>query len=73
VTGLSPQALTPKARKEQPHMSIALRNKQMLALIILAFLTVLVISAVLFGAVAHINVFHWIGSLIAPNYYYPNN
>jgi len=60
-----------KARKEQPLMSIALRNKQMLALIILAFLTVLVISTVLFGAVAHINVFHMISSLLRPDGYYP--
>ncbi len=52
-------------------MSIALRNKQMLALIILAFLTVLVISTVLFGAVAHINVFHMISSLLRPDGYYP--
>jgi len=59
-----------KARKEQPLMSIALRNKQMLALIILAFLTVLVISAVLFGAVAHINVFHLLG--LVPNSFYPH-
>jgi hypothetical protein len=58
--------------KEQPRMSIALRNKQLLILVILAFLTVLIISFVLLGAVAHINVFHIVGSLLGPNLYFGN-
>ena len=49
-------------------MSIALRNKQLLALVILAFLTVLVISFVLLSAVGHVNVFHMVGSLITPDF-----
>jgi hypothetical protein len=44
-------------------MSIALRNKQLLALVILAFLTVLVISFFLLSAVGHIDLFHIFGSL----------
>lgn len=51
-------------------MSIALRNKQLLALVILAFLTVLAISFVLFSAVGHINMFHMVGSLLTPLYQY---
>ena len=51
-------------------MSIALRNKQLLALVILAFLTVLAISLVLFSAVEHINVFHMVGTLLSPDLQY---
>ena len=54
-------------------MSIALRNKQLLALVILAFLTVLAISFVLFSAVEHINVFHMVGTLLTPNVYFPHH
>ncbi len=68
--GLSLQAPEHTVRKEQPHMSIALRNKQLLALVILAFLTVLVISFVLLSAVGHVNVFHMVGSLITPDWQY---
>jgi hypothetical protein len=50
-------------------MSIALRNKQLLALVILAFLTVLAISFFLLSTVGHINLFHMIDSLtIAAQY-----
>lgn len=53
-------------------MSIALRNKQLLALVILAFLTILAISLVLFSAVGHIDLFHMVGSLLHPNVYFPH-
>jgi hypothetical protein len=40
-------------------MSIALRNKQMIiALFILALVTVLVLATVMFSAVAHVNIWH---------------
>jgi|GEM_PF-2987227 hypothetical protein len=51
-------------------MSIALRNRQLLALVILAFLTVLAISFVLLSAVGHIDVLHMVGSLLIPNFQY---
>jgi hypothetical protein len=51
-------------------MSIALRNKQLLALVILAFLTVLAISLVLFSVVGHIDVLHMVGTLLRPNLQY---
>ncbi len=45
-------------------MSITLSRSQMLALIILAFVTILVLSVVTYSAVAHINVWHSVESLI---------
>ena len=39
-------------------MSIALRNKQLFALIVLALLTLAIITFVLLSTVAHINVWH---------------
>jgi hypothetical protein len=54
-------------------MSIALRNKQLLALVILAFLTVLVISFILLTAVGHINMFHMLGPSIRLGAYYGNH
>jgi hypothetical protein len=40
-------------------MSIALRNKQMvIALFILALVTVLVLATVMFSAVTHVNIWH---------------
>jgi hypothetical protein len=51
-------------------MSIALRNKQLFAFVILAFLTVLAISFVLFSAVGHIDVLHMVGSLLSPHFVY---
>jgi hypothetical protein len=39
-------------------IAIALRNKQLVALIVLALLTVLAITFVLLNAVAHVNMFH---------------
>jgi hypothetical protein len=47
-----------KARKELTHMSIALRNKQMIALFILALVTVLVLATIVFSAVTHVNLWH---------------
>jgi len=54
-------------------MSIALRNKQLLALVILAFLTVLAISFVLLSAIGHINMLHMVGTLLTPlaQYHHP--
>jgi hypothetical protein len=54
-------------------MSIALRNKQMMiiALFILALVTVLVLTSVVFSAVAHVNIWHAIISLkLLPNAMY---
>jgi hypothetical protein len=65
-----PRRLSIHFKKEQPHMSIALRNKQLLALVILAFLTVLAISFVLLSAVGHINILHMVGTLLSPLYSY---
>ncbi len=53
-------------------MSIALRNKQLLALVTLAFLTVLAISLVLFSAVGHVNMLHMVGTLLSPLYSFHN-
>ena len=39
-------------------MSIALRNKHMIALFILALVTVLVLASIVFSAVTHVNVWH---------------
>ena len=39
-------------------MSIALRNKQIIALFILALVTVLVLAAIVFSAVTHVNIWH---------------
>jgi hypothetical protein len=47
-----------KARKELTHMSIALRNKQIIALFILALVTVLVLATIVFSAVTHVNIWH---------------
>jgi hypothetical protein len=56
-------------------MSIALRNKQMMiiALFILALVTVLVLTSVVFSAVAHVNIWHAIipvSSKLLPNAMY---
>ena len=51
-------------------MSIALRNKQVFALIVLALLTLLALTFILLSSVAHINVWHSIGSLV-PDLLYP--
>jgi len=53
-------------------MSIALRNKQLLALIVLAILTVFAIASVVLGAVFHINVWHMMTQM-APNIVFPYN
>jgi hypothetical protein len=53
-------------------MSIALRNKQLFALVILAFLTLLVISFVLLSAVGHINMSHMLGTFLRPLYSFHN-
>jgi hypothetical protein len=45
-------------------MSIALRNKHVFALIVLALLTLLALTFILLSAVAHINVWHSIISLV---------
>ncbi len=52
-------------------MSIALRNKQVFALIVLALLTLLALTFILLTTVAHINVWHTIGSLV-PDYLFPH-
>jgi hypothetical protein len=39
-------------------MSIALRNKQIIALFILALVTVLVLASIVFSAVTHVNLWH---------------
>jgi hypothetical protein len=45
-------------------MSIALRNKHVFALIVLALLTLLALTFILLSTVAHINVWHSVASLI---------
>ena len=52
-------------------MSIALRNKHIFALIVLALLTLLAITFILLTAVAHIDVWHTVASLI-PSVMYPH-
>lgn len=39
-------------------MSLALRNKQTLALIIIAFLTLAIITTVILSSVFHLNILH---------------
>lgn len=58
------------SRKEQPHMSIALRNKQVFALIVLALLTILALTFILLTTVAHIDVWHSLTFLV-PDAFYP--
>jgi len=65
-----PRRLSIHFKRNNTHMSIALRNRQLLALVILAFLTVLAISFVLLSAVGHIDVLHMVGSLLIPNFQY---
>jgi hypothetical protein len=62
--GLSPQELKALSRKDLPHMSIALRNKHVFALIVLALLTLLALTFILLSTVAHINVWHSMISLV---------
>lgn len=45
-------------------MSIALRNKHVFALIVLALLTLLALTFILLSAVAHIDVWHSFISLV---------
>jgi hypothetical protein len=52
-------------------MSIALRNKQVFALIVLALLTILALTFIMLSTVAHINVWHSVISLV-PDYIYPH-
>ncbi|GCE14447.1 hypothetical protein [Tengunoibacter tsumagoiensis] len=51
-------------------MNIALRNRQMFALIVVALLTLLVIAFVLLSTAAHINLWHSVG-LLLPKFVYP--
>ena len=51
-------------------MSIALRNKQVFALIVLALLTLLALTFILLSAVAHINVWHTLS--LVPDYIFPH-
>lgn len=53
-------------------MSIALRNKQLLALIVLVVLTVFAIASVVLGVVLHISVWHMMAQMM-PNYLYPGH
>lgn len=45
-------------RKDVPSMSIVMRNRQMLALVILAVLTLLMLALTLLATIWHINVLH---------------
>lgn len=51
-------------------MNIALYKSQMLAVLILALFTLVVIAFVMLSAVAHINVWHWFFSF-TPSILYP--
>ena len=53
-------------------MSIALRNKQVFALIVLALLTLLALTFVMLSTVAHIDVWHSFISLV-PSLQFPHN
>ncbi|GHO46431.1 hypothetical protein [Ktedonospora formicarum] len=54
-------------------MSLALRKNQMLALVILAFLTLVVIGLVTYTTIAHVDVWHMFSaSDIKPNMIYPH-
>ena len=50
-------------------MMFALRNRQMLALIIIALLTFLVIASIILGAVFHINILHLLPGKTVINQY----
>ena len=50
-------------------MSIALRNRQLLAIILVAFLTALALSVIMLSTVAHIDVWHMALHAV-PNYLY---
>lgn len=56
-------------------MSLALRNKQLFALCVLALVTVIILSLVTYATVAHVNLLHmlfsWGGN--QPNMIYPHN
>lgn len=47
-------------------IAIALRNKQLVALIVLVLLTVLAITFVVLNAVAHVNMFYQLKAIIFP-------
>ncbi|MBV9616623.1 MAG: hypothetical protein JO031_14315 [Ktedonobacteraceae bacterium] len=51
-------------------MSIALRNKHLFAMIVLALLTILALTFIMLSTVAHIDVWHSISSL--PGFVYPH-
>ncbi|GCE45735.1 hypothetical protein EI42_02847 [Thermosporothrix hazakensis] len=57
-------------------MNLALRNRQLLALVLLALVTVLVLTFVLLSAVAHVDVWHglvsWSGTVFKPDIMYPH-
>ena len=59
-------------RKDLPTMSIALRNKQVFTLIVLALLTLLALTFILLTAVAHIDVWHSFISLV-PSAMFPHS
>lgn len=68
LAALPGKHLAHSTRKELTHMSIALRNKQIVALFILALVTVLVLATVIFSAVTHVNVWHaFLSSGLIPN------
>ena len=58
-------------------MSIALRNKQMLALLIIAILTLLAITFIVLSTMAHIDVLHLMhftaSGTVKPSYMYPGH
>ncbi|MBV9690424.1 MAG: hypothetical protein JO202_12040 [Ktedonobacteraceae bacterium] len=51
-------------------MGLALSKQQMVLLLVLALLTVLVISAVIFSTVTHFNTLHWATSWLSPDFTY---
>ena len=48
-------------------MGLALSKQQMILLLVLALVTVLVISAVIFSTVTHFNTLHWATSWLSPD------
>jgi flagellar biosynthesis/type III secretory pathway M-ring protein FliF/YscJ len=51
-------------------MGLALSKQQMILLLVLALLTVLVISAVIFSTVTHFDTLHWGTSWLSPDFTY---
>jgi hypothetical protein len=65
-------ATSTRKRKDVPHMVLALRKQQTYVFMLLALITALILSFVIYAAVAHIDVWQMLTSFgFSPNLQYP--